>query len=607
MLHSILNLLLPLAVLQLLVCQRSAGEALLVPWTVSLLCLTGWFALALSLGWRFRRIGPVFLYIFLALQYTGLLFGFVAGSPLDYSLVRHSLPELLDAASWAVILSAVNPTLLLGALLVFAHSLVLARRLTNQGPPLFLHTPGSRQIAAAGIGLSLMLANTVAHQVNQEVFYAFAKSALESFRFGQSLSAFSPTTPLRKWSSLPPPKSRALPHSPHVFLIFIESFNSNYLGSKTKTGVKITPFLDQLALESLVVENFYGNSIQTVRGEFHTLCGLPPVYRGLEFVSFPETQLRCLPKILQDHGYTTSFYQSYKNLSFNNVGNYLQKIGFSRVEGGVSTEFAERENPPQLRWGVQDDYLYRYMFSQLDRQQQTTPASARGPYFVSLLGAALHYPYRSKDQPTGRPFIQPTSIEEHYQNALWNTDRFLATFFSELRRRSYLRNSVVILVGDHGIPLGEHGKYIQGGGYFYEEYFRTPLLIWSPGRVPAARIQKTAYSQYDIAPTLLEILKFEETTQFEGSSFLQGTESSNAVLLANPKGKPYLGSVRYPFKYILDMASQQEFVFNLETDPGEKQNLARQLSVSPLLRPFRRDIARIKENQLRMENNLYWE
>lgn len=607
MLHSILKLLLPLSLLQLFLCRRWAGEALFVHCAVSLLALTGWFALSVCLGWKFRRIGPVFLSTFLTMQYAGLLFGLVSGSSLDYTLVRYSLPELLDAASWSVILSAVNPALFLGGVLTLAHSLVLARRLILQGPPLFLRTPRSQWVAGAGIGFSLLLANTVCHQTNQEVLYAFSKSMLESFRFGKSLNALTPTAPLRKWSTLPPPMRRAQPNSPNVFLIFIESFNSNYLGKKTKTGVKITPFLDQLASESLVVENFYGNSIQTARGEFHTLCGLPPTYRGLEFVSFPQTHLRCLPTILQDHGYSTSYYQSYKNLGFNNIGNYLQKIGFERVEGGVSTEFAARENPTQLSWGVQDDYLYRYVFSQLDRQHQNTPASARAPYFVSLLGAASHYPYRSKDQPTGRPFVQPNCIEEDYQNALWNTDRFLATFFSELRRRSYLQNSVVILVGDHGIPLGEHGNYIQGGGYYYEEYFRTPLLIWSPGRVPAARIQKTAYSQYDIAPTLLEILKIEETTQFEGSSFLRDSERSNAVLLANPKAKPYLGSVRYPFKYVLDMASKQEFVFNLEMDPGEKQNLAHQLSVSHLMPPFRQDIARIMENQQRMENNLYWE
>ena len=64
-----------------------------------------------------------------------------------------------------------------------------------------------------------------------------------------------------------------------MFLIVVESLNQSIMHKKTDDGQPVTPFLNQLSRESLVVKNFYANSIQSARGHLSIFMSLIP-YNG---------------------------------------------------------------------------------------------------------------------------------------------------------------------------------------------------------------------------------------------------------------------------------------------------------------------------------------
>jgi len=65
------------------------------------------------------------------------------------------------------------------------------------------------------------------------------------------------------------------------------------------------------------------------------------------------------------------------------------------------------------------------------------------------------------------------------------------------------RDTVVVVVADHGESLGEHGIFFDHEG-LYEPTVRVPLIVWAPGRVPPGRHDELVATT-DIAPTILTL------------------------------------------------------------------------------------------------------
>ena len=73
---------------------------------------------------------------------------------------------------------------------------------------------------------------------------------------------------------------------------------------------------------------------------------------------------------------------------------------------------------------------------------------------------------------------------------------------ARLDKLGYLRNAVVLFSSDHGDNLGEHG--LIGKHNMFEGSVRVPLIVRSPGRVPAGQVSDQFVQWMDIAPTILE-------------------------------------------------------------------------------------------------------
>jgi tetratricopeptide (TPR) repeat protein len=159
-------------------------------------------------------------------------------------------------------------------------------------------------------------------------------------------------------------------------------------------------------------------------------------------------------------------------------------------------------------------------------------------------------------------------------------DEALGDFLEELSNRGRLENTLLVVTSDHGEGLGEHGERTHGM-FAYETTLRVPLIFSWEGVLPPRRVASRV-RLLDVAPTLLELSGLEPLPGSQGVSFvpfLGGKEGSSetesyfeALAFNLNRGfAPLTGLYRGNLKYI-ELPIPE--VYDLESDPGETQNLA---------------------------------
>src|ERR1700756_1489053 len=105
------------------------------------------------------------------------------------------------------------------------------------------------------------------------------------------------------------------------------------------------------------------------------------------------------------------------------------------------------------------------------------------------------------------PYRPPTPYSEEYASHPYDgeiafADAQVGRLLHFLKDKGLYQNTVIVLSGDHGESLGEHGEKTHGF-FIYNATMRVPLIIHFPGK-SAAAVEDTV-SLVDLMPTVLEI------------------------------------------------------------------------------------------------------
>ena len=103
-----------------------------------------------------------------------------------------------------------------------------------------------------------------------------------------------------------------------------------------------------------------------------------------------------------------------------------------------------------------------------------------------------------------------------YDGALAYLDNQLSQLFDALASRDLTRNTLVIVVADHGEEFGEHGVYFHGNS-LYRASIQVPLMLVLPGKVPADQVVDPPVSLRDLATTIVSLTGTEQSP-FPGRS-----------------------------------------------------------------------------------------
>ena len=108
-----------------------------------------------------------------------------------------------------------------------------------------------------------------------------------------------------------------------------------------------------------------------------------------------------------------------------------------------------------------------------------------------------HDPY-SPPEPFRSRFSQSP-----YDGEIAYTDHALATLFRGLREKGVLSSTHIILTGDHGEGLGDHGEFTHGL-FVYDSTLRVPLIMRLANRPSVGKVVNQSVRNIDIAPTILK-------------------------------------------------------------------------------------------------------
>lgn len=282
----------------------------------------------------------------------------------------------------------------------------------------------------------------------------------------------------------------------NVVVIVVESLSSEFIGAFGNQQ-NITPYLDQLASQSIFFRNVYAAGTRTVRGLEAITLSVPPT-PGAAIIRRPNNQnLFNLSTVFNQQGYKSYFiFGGYSY--FDNLQNYFSSNGYQVIDRG---DLKPNEITFANIWGVADEDIFSKSLKVIDQDNQNDQA-----FFAVIMTTSNHRPYTF---PAGRIDL-PSG--QGRQAAVKYTDYAVGQFIEQAKKYRWFDETIFIITADHcASSAGKTDLPVHK--------YHIPLMIYAPKLLKPQIIDQLA-SQIDIAPTILGILGTEYESKFFGQDIL---------------------------------------------------------------------------------------
>ena len=369
----------------------------------------------------------------------------------------------------------------------------------------------------------------------------------------------------------------------NIILVSIDTCRSDYLSCYGYPH-QTSPNIDKFAQEALLFEKVISPAPMTLPSHCSMLTGTIPPYHGVhDNFQYLTDSHTTLAELLKQRGFTTAAFVSAYVLD----SKFGLSQGFDAYKDDLPTSpdmmfYSERHG------GELNDLAFPWLDEHKDEK-----------FFLFLHYYDPHDPYRPPE-----PFASRFA-DNLYAGEIAYTDHCIGQVLDKLKSLGLYDSTLIIITGDHGEMLGEHGENTHG--YFvYQSALRVPLIIKVPGVDWGRRISDAA-ALIDIVPTILSLLKIPIPPQVSGRD-LAGFCYDNcppegpryifteSLTPTDFKCNPLLAIVNWPWKYIYTTRAE---LYHLGNDPEEKMNLLPQ--ESRRAQQLQNNLKLILEEQLRAD------
>ena len=162
---------------------------------------------------------------------------------------------------------------------------------------------------------------------------------------------------------------------------------------------------------------------------------------------------------------------------------------------------------------------------------------------------------------------------DEYTAAMMHVDREVGRLLDALEERGLAEDTLVVLTGDHGEALGDHG-YTGHGRTLYDEELHVPL-VFAHDSLPDGSVG-TGVRTIDVLPTLLAFAGAEPLDGPGESVFDDGPVEADRPLytMAYPTFHDRVAVRTEGWKLIRDRDTGDEELYDLTSDPDERDDLA---------------------------------
>lgn len=397
----------------------------------------------------------------------------------------------------------------------------------------------------------------------------------------------------------------------NIVFILADDLGSGDLGCYGCTDIR-TPVLDQLAARGVRFTNFYANApectptrtaLLTGRyqhrvGGLECALGIGNVGRYDDAIRLREKNDLGLPveetsiaRMLKDAGYATGicgkWHLGYEpkffprrhgfDYAFGPLGGSAEYFHHSEPEGN-HTLFLNDE--PIRRDGYMTDLITDEAVKFINHHKDE-------PFFLYVAYTAPHSPYQGPNDRKDKPVSQEDwnkGSREVYASMVERLDQDIGTILKALDANGLAENTVVIFASDNGgAKFARNAPFSGGKGGLFEGGIRVPCVVRWPGVLPGSSVSDHVSIIMDFSASIVRIAGAARPKgrSFDGIDILHELEAKRpprkrTLFWRARRGERTWRAVRDgSLKYISrrDGDVTKEYLFNLESDPGEKTNL----------------------------------
>ncbi len=351
----------------------------------------------------------------------------------------------------------------------------------------------------------------------------------------------------------------------NVLLITLDTLRADRLGCYGYKEIS-TPNIDTLAREGTLFLDATAHVPLTLPSHTSMMTGKLPALHGVHdnggfYVSKNENTLA---EIFKQNGFSTAaFVAAYVLDSMwglnQGFDTYHDKFDVAKQER-VGLGSVERKGGDVLQNAIQwlDQHKGERFFLWTHFYDPHTPYEPP-PEFKKI------YP--------GRPYIGEIAY----------TDSLVGKLLDHLDALGLRENTIIVLTGDHGESLGEHGESTHAF-FIYDATLHVPMILWTPKRELHGKSVSQQVRTIDIFPAVLQMTGIRVPEAIQGRSLLHYALEGSDVESPYSYGESYYPQYHFGWSRLLSLRNSRfkyidlprPELYDLDSDPGEKTNIYHQ-------------------------------
>jgi membrane-anchored protein YejM (alkaline phosphatase superfamily) len=294
----------------------------------------------------------------------------------------------------------------------------------------------------------------------------------------------------------------------NVFIITLESFSKEYIGSINGKKNGCTPFMDSLIRQSLTFVNAFSNGKTSIQG-IPSIVASTPTWMNEPYISSPygSNQIKSIAGLLKQQGYSTAFFHGGTNGTmgfdaFSRLAEFDHYFGRTEYNNEIDYDGS---------WGIWDEEFLQYTANTINHQQQ--------PFFATLFTLTSHHPYPIPEKHKGKFKEGKLPIEK----TIAYSDYALRMFFETAKKMAWFKNTLFVLTADHtGITVDRFYQNKVGNN--------TIPILYYLAESDLKGIDSTTTQQIDIQPSILDYLNYPLNYFSFGKSVFDSSSTHQALM-----------------------------------------------------------------------------
>ena len=381
---------------------------------------------------------------------------------------------------------------------------------------------------------------------------------------------------------------------PNIVYIFADDLGYGDLSCYGAKDIN-TPNIDQIAKKGIKFTEFYSASsvcspsrAALLTGRYPQRMGINTVFFPESFTGIPDTEIT-IPEILKEKGYATGIVGKW------HLGHHSKYLplqhGFDEYFGIPYSN--DMESVVYMRGNEVESYKVKQQYitkTYTKEVQKFITKNKDNSFFLYIAHSMPHVPLYASEEFTG------TSKRGLYGDVVQELDWSVGQILKSLREHGILENTLIVFSSDNGPWLamkedgGSAGDLREGKTFTFDGGMKVPTVAMWKNRIPQGIINTEVASQMDWFPTIANITgsSIPKGLVIDGLDISKvltdkGNRKNSDLLFLD--GKQLQGyrsgqwKVKLPYKGFRGnkwkqfVKAHDTLLFNLNTDPGEKNNL----------------------------------